>query len=785
MSVMAIGIGLSVYMFAFFNTILYKDLSFKDGESLVVLNSSHQGQKNGLGINIHDYLEVRKSVKGLSEIGGYQNLNVIVSGRDGARRYQAVSAEANIFELTRTKAILGRTFTHAENKLGSEKVVIIGFDLWQKQFAGDKAVLDKDMRIDGSNHRVIGVMPSGYLFPRNAQIWLPMQLSAEQLSRSTTETIHGLAHLDDGVTMSDINKQLDLITKRIADKYPQTHSGVSAYVATIPGSGGSGGEPVIYTMHTVAILILLLASINVGNLLLSRAVERGKETAIRVALGAPRSRLISQMLWESIIICTLGGLVGFLVMAWGLEQTESIVATFYADPMAFWWKFYVDDYTVKLTLGIIVSTILVTGLIPAWKNSGGDFNAVLRDGTRGALGKKAGRLNKLLVTSEIFISITVLIAAAVLVQSSYEQSRKDIGANTKNTLVANILLNEERYTLAENKIKFVNALASQLENNSAINDVMIASALPGHYSIKKNIAIKGKEYNKASNTSFPKANYIVIMPGSLAKLGVELQQGRYFNEGDNAPEKATVLITESFANFHFPKQSAIGQQIRLASNDKKLEKWLTIVGIVEHTIQGNRDTDANIPSIFRPLSQDAPSKLTLAMTMNASVTTVAKTLRHTLQGIDSEVPSYRIETYQASNERITAPVAFISSLTALFAIAAVFLAASGIYGVMSNTINQRTQEIGIKRALGADETRVMREYLLAGAKLLVLGGIPGILLGGFMGVAMGKMFGTDMSILLSIITIMLTIIGLTVMTATYLPTQRVLKMEPSQALHYE
>ena len=505
---------------------------------------------------MHDYLTIRDNVQGLSEFGGYQNLNVIVSGRDGARRYPAIKAEANIFELTRTKAYLGRTFSRAENKVGAENVVVIGFELWQKQFAGDKRVIEQSIRINGKNHRVIGVMPEGYLFPRNAQIWLPIQLDIGLLPRNTSETIHGLAHLNAGITLADIDKQLAVITKRIATKYPQINTGISAYVTSIPGSGGSGGEPVIYTMHTVAILILILASINVGNLLLSRAVERGKETAIRVALGAPRSRLISQMLWESIIICTLGGLVGFLVMAWGLEQTESIVATFFSDPLAFWWKFSLDAYTVKLSIGIVLATILVTGLIPAWRNSGGDFNAVLRDGTRGALGKKASRLNKVLVTSEIFIAITVLIAAAVLVQSAYEQSHKDIGAEVKNTLVANVLLSGDRYDLASKKIQLINALESQLEHSSAINEVMIASALPGHHSMKKKVAIAGKEYNKMSNTSYPETNYIVITPGSLAKLGVELQQGRYFNQGDNSMDNATVLISESFANIHFSKQAA-------------------------------------------------------------------------------------------------------------------------------------------------------------------------------------------------------------------------------------
>lgn len=786
MSIMAIGIGLSVYMFSFFNTILYKDLPFKDSKSLILLSATHQGQKNSYAINAHDYLTIKENIHGLSEFGGYQDINVIVSSRDGARRYPAIKAEANIFELTRTKVLLGRAFSEAENSAGAEKVVVIGFELWQQQFSGDMQVIEKNMRINGANHRIIGVMPQGYLFPLNAQIWLPLQLTAKQLSQGTPETIHGLAHLDDGIAMSDINKQLVLIMQRISDKYPETNTGISTYISTIPGSGGSGGEPVIYAMHTVAILILILASINVGNLLLSRAVERGKETAIRVALGAPRGRLISQMLWESTIICTLGGLVGFLVMAWGLEITEGIVATFFADPLAFWWSFGIDAYTVKLTVGIIIVTILVTGLIPAWRNSGGDFNAVLRDGTRGALGKKAGRMNKMLVISEIFISVTVLIVAAVLVQSAYEQSHKDIGANVDNVLVANVLLTESNYASDSEKIQFVNALQAQLESSTAIRNVVIARALPGHFSLKKNIALYGKEYGKANNSSYPKTNYIAIMPGSLAKLGVELRHGRYLNQADNGLDKTTVLVSESFANLHFPQQSAIDKRFRLVNNDDEIEQWLTIIGVVEHTIQGSREGHAaNEPTVYRAFSQDPTPKLSLAMTMNAPENTVAKTLRHILQSLDSELPSYRIETYQASNDRITAPIIFISNLTSLFAFAALCLAASGIYGVMANTINQRTQEIGVKRALGADESKVTREFLLAGFKLLLWGGIPGVFVGGFMGFAMGQNFGTDISILILIMTTMLSIIGLTVMLATYIPTQRALQMEPSQALHYE
>lgn len=784
--VMATGIGLSVYMFSFFNTILFKDLAFKDGESLVVISGSLNGERDESEINWLDYREIQKNVQGLTEFGGYKNTNVIVSGRDGAIRYAAILAQANIFNLTRTKPLLGRTFNAADEHIGAEQVVVIGYQLWQSQFAGDKNVIEQSMRINGKNHRVIGVMPQGYLFPRNAEVWLPLRIDPSQLIREQATGIHGLAHLEKGVSMADIDRQLKVIMQRIEKQYPQTNSGISAFIASIPGSGGAGGEPVVYTMHIVAILILLLASINVGNLLLSRALERGKETAIRLALGAPRSRLITQLLWESTIICTIGGLIGFLVMAWGLEITEPIVTTFFAEPLAFWWDFSIDSYTIKLFIGILVSTILVTGLLPAWRTTGGDFNAVLRDGTRGALGKKAGRLNRLLVISEIFISMTVLIAAAVMVQSANEQTNKDIGAETGNTLVANVLLPETNYDSVEKKVQFVKQLQTQMQSYTGINEVMIMSSLPGHYSAEQKVMLEGKEYTKGSNNSYPRANYIATMPGDLAKLGVELRQGRYFSSSDNRDNKQTALVSESFAERHFASESAIGKRFRLVGKETGDVQWITIVGVVEHTIQGNRDgSAASVPSIFRPYTQAPRSRITIAIQLTADNSHVIKLLRKALQGIDSELASYRIETYQASNDRITAPVVFISSLTALFAIAGVVLAASGIYGVMSNTINQRTQEIGVKRALGADEGVIITEFLLSAVKLLLWGGIPGILAGGFMGFAMAQIFGTGMSALVTIIVVMVSIVVISVLISTYLPTKNALKLEPSQALHYE
>ncbi len=782
--VMATGIGLSVFLFSFLNALIFKPLPFENGESLVQISASQNGVWKVGSLNLHDYYEVRTNLKNVSEFGAYKNVSLNVAGRDGARRYSAVAAEPNIFQLTRTKPLLGREFTAADDQKGAENVVVIGYDVWQNQFSGDQKIIDHTLRINGESHRIIGVMPEGYFFPISAEMWVPMREDATHLTRGSAGSVFGLAHLNEGVSESDVNRELAVIMQRLEERYPKTNNGIGAYVSTIPMLAVEDGAPVVRSMQFVVFLILILASINVGNLLFSRAIERGKETAIRVALGAPRSRLISQMLWESVIICTLGGIIGFLVMTWGLEVTEKTLTNFTIDRPPFWQKFGIDSYTLTLSILFVVSAIIFTGVLPAWKNSGSDFNAVLRDGTRGALGKKAGKLNRRLVISEIFVSMTVLIAAAVMLVANFRATNADYGADPKNILSAQVLLTESKYNSPDKQIEFVRALQSGLENNAGIGDVMMSSALPGVMTATPTMAMEGKEYTK--DNGYPRANYIIVTSGSLEKLGVELKSGRYFNSSDDGLDKRSVVVTDSFAERHFPNESAIGKRVRVVELDGDEPNWLTVVGVVKHTIQGSPiEESGKTPSVFRPFSQAPRGQMTVAMKMKTDSADVTRTLRQTLASIDSELPAFNVELYTETISRLTAPMLFGAVLFLIFGSAAAVLASSGIYGVMSNTISQKTQEIGVKRALGAMEERITKDFLMAGFNQLLWGGVPGLVIGCAMGFAMSQMFGMGSTDLLFIAIGLVIVIGGVVMLASYLPTKRALLMEPSEALRYE
>ncbi|TQV72309.1 FtsX-like permease family protein [Aliikangiella marina] len=785
-SVMAVGLGLSIYLFSFLNTMAFKPLPFKDAENLIIMDSKVNGMLyNGGSLDLHDYHEIRTNLKGIAEFSAVDETSANVSGRDGARRYNAALMETNMFQITRTQPLMGRSFTETENQVGAENVAVIGYDMWRNHFGGDPEVLSQSVRVNGVTTKIIGVMPEGYFFPRNAEIWMPARQDATQMQRGEGGSYTGLAHLAPGTTLADINRQLEVIMKRLEERYPKTNNGQSAYATTFPMSTmGNGGNAFLAAMYIVAILLLILASINVGNLLLSRAIERSKETAIRVALGAPRSRLIGQMLWESIIICSVGGIIGLLVAAWGLEVTESITATFTDDKPFFWWKFGVDSFTIKIFFVFVIGTILVTGLLPAWKNSGADFNSVLRDGTRGALGKKSGRLNRLLVMSEVFLSLTVLIAASVMVVGTYIATNADYGADTDDVLTARVRLTQAQYDTPEKRAQFVEVLESRLQNTVGISKVSISSDLPGEYAWRPTVAIEGKEY--VDEKSFPRATYIATSHNALKNLGVELRQGRYFDSSDKGLDKSTVVVTESFVERHFDSESPIGKRIRIVEVDGETPRWLTIVGVVEHTIQGQSFSPVRRdPSVFRPISQAPRLNLIVAMKLTAEQTVAIRSLRKTLESIDSDLPAYLIKPYQTMIDRNTAGIGFASKIFLMFAIVAVILASSGIYGVMSNTVVQRTQEIGVKRALGASDEKVTREFLWKGAKQFIWGGIPGLLAGGGLGFMLGQLMATGVVALGSISIVIVVIIGSVVLFATYLPTKKALQLEPSEALRYE
>ncbi|SMF27103.1 duplicated orphan permease [Alteromonadaceae bacterium Bs31] len=782
-AVMAAGIGLCLYMYSILNIFFYEPLAFDDGEDIVRLWQAPNGTTNFGKMHPLDYEEVKEQVNGFSEIVAFDNRSLSVVGRDGAVRYKGTAVEPNFFQFTRTKPILGRDFTPRDAYEGAEPVMVLSYEMWQSKFHGDESALDETLRLDGVPHRIIGVMPEGYHFPQSAEFWMPLKKDPTRTSRKEPgRRYHGAARLGDGISIDEANRQLALTMSRIEQQHPETNSNIGMVAANYKGVPSPA---MIYPMQFSAALILILASLNVGNLLFSRAIERSKETAIRAALGAPRWVLVRQMLMESAIICFLGGLIGLFFVGWGLEVAgELFRSRFIADRPPFWWDFSIDFSIIKWCIIFVLFTILVTGGLPAWRNSGDDFNSVLRDGTRGALGKRAGRLSGLLVISEIFVSITVLLAASMLIITSYKLSNAEIGADIENKFIGKVSLPAKLYDTPEKKAQYAMLAQSRLENSTGIGNVMVAFSLPGDGGQAQAYAIDGLEYSQ--DQGYPRVNYIVQSIGSLPKFGIDLIEGRYFNNADRGLDKQTIIVTDSFAKQNFENESAIGKRIRIVSNDNGENEWLTIVGVVSHVAYGNPFGErSKVGAIFRPYAQSPTADLHFILEMKAARSIVVNTFRDKLASIDPGLPAFRFETFAQRRDRFAGGLTFISRTFLIVGIVAVLLAASGIYGVTSNTIQQRTREIGVKRALGALDWRITTEFLRKGFYQFLWGAIPGLAIGCAIGFAMSKQQGIPVTELILIpFPLVLAIAGV-VLVSTYLPTQRALEIMPSDALRYE
>ena len=781
--IMAAGIGLSVYQFSFLNTLAYKPIPYKDGDSVIVLNQLRDGLETGSWIKLHDFDEIRQQLKGVSELIAYKDKDLNIAIREAPQQIIGVYTEPGMFKITRVEPILGRGFSPEDDIEGAENVIVLGFDLWQNLAGGDPNIVGKLLRVNGAETRVVGVMPEGYFFPFRSEAWLPARQNTDFIPREHSPSVGGVAHLNDNVSVADVNLQLKDIMTSIQKRYPETNNGVSASASTIPMmSIGNGGATFVVAMYVVAALLLVLASVNVGNLLLARAVERSKETAIRVALGAPRARIISQMLSESIIICGIGGVIGLLFAGAMLDGTTAAIAELNGGRPFYWMIFGIDTFTMVVFSVFLLVTIMVTGFFPAWKNSGGDFNAVLRDGTRGAQGKSAGRLNRLLVMTEVFLSVAVLIIAAVVVAGTYKAVQAEYGVNAEKKLIARIRVPDK--APLDDVAKLAAKMQISMEQSSVLTEPTLASALPGSFTWAALVAVDGQEYGE--NLAYPRANYVVVKPSFFESLGIELINGRLFDQRDEQEGIRNAIVTESFSKRHFAGESALGRQVRIAETNGDKPDWLTIVGVVKHSIYGIPGMPGHeTGTVYQPFAQAPRRDMVISAGMVASEAVTERALRDILADIDPDLAIFDSITYANSMRRNSAGLVFMSQIFSIFAMIALGLAASGIYGVMSNTILQKTHETGVRRSLGADERVITRSFLWLGAKQYSWGAFPGALIGAGIGFAMTRSMPVD-NVMLGLICVAVSfVIGGVVMVATYLPTRHALNMEPSQALRHE
>lgn len=779
--VMTTGLALCIYMFSFISGTLTAPLPIENGERMRKITTLVDGVAyDGSTIRLHEYEDIAKTQQSFEVLDVMGTRSVNLNTGDKVLRYNANIVTPTFFDLSQGKAQLGRLINQDDLIEGSPNVVVITNALWQELFASDPNVIGKKIRINSEPHTIIGVTQAGYRFPNVAYLYLPLRATTNGVAREDSPYVSVYGLLKPGVTEEMALSEAQTFFKQFAVDYPKLNSNLQGYVWTFQEEAmGNGTKPVIVAMQISVALILLLACINVGNLLLSRAVERNKETAIRTALGAPRGKLIAQLMWESGVICVVSSVFAVLIAGWALDLSMKTMLADLPIPAPFWWQVNITTSTLFFTLAVTLVTILLTGALPAWRATDSDINAILRDGTRGAQSKSSGRLSKIIVVIEVALSCILITLSGAMVNTVSKMNNADYGMDTKGYLTARVGLPGNRYETDEKRIDYYQKLMMQIEQDPNVTSVAITQSLPSTWASNINILFEGVDYGK--DPIYPSSNIIVVSENFFDTMNINLLQGRNFGSSDRSDTETVAVVTQDFVDTFFEGQNPIGKRFKQTEGD---EKWLTVVGVVNNVNFGQpfefnlRKTD-----VFLLYRQQPKRFMNLAIKSQLDPNLLRETLEQATVRVDRDVPAYHVITLEKGIAQRVGGMNFVSKIFLVFALASMVLAFSGIYGVMANAIAQKTQEVGVRRALGADDMSIRKHFLLSAAKQLALG----LLFGVPLGIAVvslleqANMANGSLNIYIGVPSL----IAIVILLAVVLPVQRSLQIEPSTALRYE
>lgn len=808
--IVSIGLGLTLYAYSILNNLVFKPMTMNGDTPLVAIeakyNYNHQYRMQAdpfhllqLDQQLGLFTDVAYYYEGTTIAGGAKSTN---SKLQQAKKYNATYTSWNIFEIAGVQPILGRGFAPEDFYDGAESVFVLSYEIWQRDFNSDAKIVGQTVSLDAMPSRVIGVMPEGFSFPQYAQIWQPLGPDYLNPIEATRNSAFGIARLKPDATFAQVEAGVASFNTQIEPELMKDFrwrlSDNGEYLIAKPYKHASIVQyyTIFVALFVVVFLILALACINVSNLLLARVNERLKEVAIRVALGIPRKRLILQMLWESVFICCTGGLFALLFAAYGLEVSNEILnANFTVEnKKPFWWDLSLEPSAIVLLIVSVVLMIAITGLLPAIRSLSNDFNAVIRDGTRGALSKKAAKAGRVLVISEILLSCVVLVIATILLVTGYSAGTADYGVDTDKRLTAQVQLSPEKYPVRYdtefeyqdriNRSDMYYKLKETLEAMPSIEAVSFMSQLPGRGEGTSYFEIEGRAAQVWNEN--PYSNNELVAHDSWRAIGMEIIQGRAFDYRDREDGALSIMVNQTIAKQFFPENDAIGQRVRRVNARGASDDWYTIVGVVSDTFHGStmRSSSASYNS-YHSMDNIGPWRLYVALHYQGNEAAIKQALMDAVNTVDPDLGIYHIQNY---DDLINQPMLLVLSVSKIFllcGVIAAFLAASGIYAMAANSITQRTQEIGIRRALGSPDNDIIRLFMNQAIKQLAIGLAIGVCLSLLLVSTMtNTLVISNTSYVLSLICVPLLITAM-VLLATFIPAKKVIKMEPSDALHHD
>ncbi|UCG84887.1 MAG: ABC transporter permease [Gemmatimonadota bacterium] len=780
-----LGIGLCTTNFSMIYGVYFRGIGVPDAHRLALIYRTNPSENiDRMGVHQHDFYDWREQQQSFEAIAGYSTGTINVAGTDdNPVRYNGCFVTANVFDVLRRAPIVGSGFRLGDDAPGAPMTAIIGYSVWVNRYGSDPEVVGRLIRVNGEQATILGVMPEGFRFPQQQDIWIPRRDARhENPVRGDGPYMTVFGRLRDRVTVEQATLDMSRVAANLATEFPESNEGIGIVLGDfIEQNIGREAIPIFTAMQIATIFVLLIACANVANLLLARAALRTKEAAVRSALGASRWRVALPLLSESAVLSVAGAILGVVIAFVGvgiIDRTTVDVGRPYFMVMA------VDLPILGFVLAVTVLTALAAGAAPAIQTARTDVNSILKDENRGSSSFRASKLSKVLIIGEVALSCALLVGAGLMTKSITTLNTYEYHFDTERIFSARVGVFETDYPQQEDRQRFFRELKESLEAVAGARSVALTDMLPATCCSRNRFALEGEVYQE--DQDYPLANIAAISTGFFRTFGVEVLRGRDFSLSDDANAPQVVLVNQAFAERHFQGEDPIGQRIREGTSESQQE-WKTVVGIVPNMRMQGFDPDRPDPSgYYVPLAQRDRRFVSIAIQVAAGPPlNITPEVRAAVRAVDRDLPIYWVRDMDEVIHQETWVYGFFGSLFIIFGVAALFLASVGLYGVLAFSVSRRFQEMGLRMALGAKARDVVWLVVREGAVQLAIGLALGLTLAlGVSRVVELIMFDVEPRDPAVFTTIVITILSVGLL-ASLIPALRATRVDPGIALRYE
>ena len=808
--VLALGIAGVTTMFSVVNGVMLRGFSFPTADRLVSLNFIDPTSATFFGVNgqvyAKDYEELLPQQQSFEKLAAYLNGSTVNISVDGhPQRYTGAYVTEEFLRILATPPIMGRDFTAADNQPNAAKVAIIGHALWQRDFGGAPDIIGKGFRLNGKAATVIGVMPRGFAFPTNEELWIPLfsEFPPRERNDPAANSPAVLGLLKPGVSLDQATAEATTMARRFAATYPDTNKQfntgqVQPLLDTFTPRPLRGP---LWTLRGFCVGVRRISCVNVMNMQFARATLRAKELAVRSSLGATRTRLIRQMLTESLLVAIIGAAAG-VALAYASTDWLSATVRNLENPPPSWITFDVDGPALLFTVLATLGAAVFSGLLPALISSRPNAVDVLRDAGRGNTSRSVSLISRSLVVFQIVVTCVLLTGSLLQLRSITNQQTIDYGYDTDGVISARMGLMDGDYPSPAARKAFYERVVQAFEADSQVEAVALTNRFRMVFSGNGPIEIEGKTYRE--NRDRPTANFEQVTGGFFAVTGQKLLEGRAFSGDDLDDRQPVAIVNAAFARKHFPGESAVGRRFRtMAANGRQPGPWRSIVGVVStvrmlgpFNVPGVDETGFYVPFFANPVGPVQPGPFVGQFTTivvkprpGQRADAMAVPLRQRVAQVDPNLPLYFVGTPKRQLESFVAQNRIIATMFSIFGVVAIVLASVGMYGVMSFSVNQRRQEFGVRMALGAHYSRILRMVLRQGAVQLMIG----LCLGVGLALTLATLAGAGIQNILFGVSardpmtyaVVITVIAIVSLVATLVPARRATRVDPMIALRAE